>query len=691
MPQPTLLPIPALIAALLAAPPLLARAADEPPAPTVILIKGQGLAKADEAVSTTRLDDAQIREQRVARVQELFALVPGMDNRGLQIAGVADSVTLRGFTGGGHGGDLGAVIDGVPLNEPTSHADGYVDFNVIVPLELGQMTVYRGPVSALYGNYARAGVVAMESRKGGNYRAFDVSAGSFGTLDVQAAYGLQTEGRRINLAAQGWRTDGARAHSDWQRGTLAGRVAFDLSPNIELALSGRLHSGRWNATARITQAELDDPDRTWEAHPQAQNDGGDKHYGSLRADLGVSLGEGLRWLVFAYGVDQGFLRFSSFAPGSYPEPRDQPWPQRKEDYERSVTGFGTSLNGSQRLAGSPLNWVAGVEHYRDDTESRYRAALVNRQDTPATTDGTQRLSNREMRVDTTAVFAQAEWARQPWLRPSLGLRHDRFSGQCKALGTEILAGGCGAMNHYNHTSPKLALRSTVFSGLDLRASWAKGFQLPNDAAKFVEGGRVDPAVFRQTEIGATARLGAIGRLDLAWFRIDSRGEIVLTDAATATYANLGQTRRDGVEVDLRLQPTPQWEFKLAGAGFDSEVRVTSTPAALGRRVPNAARHLLTLGARWWPTEAWTLGLNLRKVGPYAVDAANRYVYPGHTVADASLEYAFGGRVAQRHRVYLRLDNLADKRYGASAGVTNGAWFYAPGASRSLQLGAQFSF
>jgi hypothetical protein len=41
------------------------------------------------------------------------------------------------------------VIDGIPLNEANSHADGYVDSTVLIPLEIGGLTIYRGPVSAL--------------------------------------------------------------------------------------------------------------------------------------------------------------------------------------------------------------------------------------------------------------------------------------------------------------------------------------------------------------------------------------------------------------------------------------------------------------------------------------------------------------------------------------------------------------
>ena len=82
-----------------------------------VVVKGQLLRAEDSAFSATVLDAAAIREQGMADVDELFRLVPGMVVRDLQLGSVASNIVIRGFGSGGHGGDLGAVIDGIPLNE----------------------------------------------------------------------------------------------------------------------------------------------------------------------------------------------------------------------------------------------------------------------------------------------------------------------------------------------------------------------------------------------------------------------------------------------------------------------------------------------------------------------------------------------------------------------------------------------
>ena len=95
----------------------------------LIVVKGQALRGQDNAFSTSRIAQDQIRDRRVARVEELFRDIPGMNVNDFQLGAVASSVVIRGFGGGGHGGDLGVVVDGIPLNEANSHADGWSHYS----------------------------------------------------------------------------------------------------------------------------------------------------------------------------------------------------------------------------------------------------------------------------------------------------------------------------------------------------------------------------------------------------------------------------------------------------------------------------------------------------------------------------------------------------------------------------------
>src|SRR5690606_37382840 len=124
---------------------------------STIVIKGQRFLPEQSGFTANVIDQDEIRARHITQMQELYREIPGMSVRNLGLGGVADNITMRGFAGGGHGGDIGVAIDGISLNEAMSHADGYADQNVVVPLEIERMTVFKGPSSSLYGSYNRGG------------------------------------------------------------------------------------------------------------------------------------------------------------------------------------------------------------------------------------------------------------------------------------------------------------------------------------------------------------------------------------------------------------------------------------------------------------------------------------------------------------------------------------------------------
>ncbi|MFG5411165.1 TonB-dependent receptor [Piscinibacter sakaiensis] len=615
-----------------------------------VVVKGQGLSEGrHQPFSVTRFDAALLRERQVSQAQQLFREVPGMTVRGLGYDGVADSMTLRGFSGGGHGGDIGFVIDGIPLNEASSHADGYADLNVIVPLELAGMDVFKGPVSALYGNFNRAGVVALRSRQGGDYRELDARVGSYGVVDVQGAYGGRAGGLTLNGAAQAYRSGGYRPDTGSERATLSGRAALRAESTT---------------ASVVTQAQFDRRDGFFDKDPRVQNDGADKDFATLRTDLAHQLAPGLRLLAFAYGTDQNFTRYFTRPTNA------STWQQRAEDYRRRVRGFGLNLNGEQAVGGRRLRWVAGAESYEERTRFRYADGLIGRAVGPNTltagvAGGTGTL-DRLLRTDTDALFGQAEWA---------------LAEQAFAV-----------------TTPKLGLRSTWVPGvLEARGSVAEGFALPGDAAKFTAGLAVEPTVFRQHEIGLRLTPAPGLLADVAVFRIDSRDEVALTDAATLTYANVGRTRREGVEAELRWSPADAFELRAVLAHNRSKVieSLATTPWLVGSELTGVARRMATLTATVRPAEAWSLSATARSVGRMAITQPSATAAPvydgGYDTVDLMLAWEPAAAGGRRLRGTLQVANLTDRRYATSSGVTAGLRTYNPAPPRTVMVGASLDF
>lgn len=640
-----------------------------------IVVKGQRIQAELSAWSTTTLDTADIRKQSVSDFDELLRFVPGMTVRDFGMGGVANGIVIRGFGNGGHGGDLGAVIDGIPLNEAMSHADGYVDLNIIVPLEVGAMTVYRGPVSALYGNYNRGGLLKIDTRKGGDYLNVDAGMGSFSTADLQLAGGRSGDGVQLNFAGQFLLSDGFRPNSDQERQTLAARLAFDVSPAINVAFSGRYHHADASSASYLTQEQFETDPYGMDAN--AMNDGAKKNFGTIRADVNLALSASTSLVTFAYLTRQDFTRWFSRPVNS------TQWRQREESYERQIFGAGTSLNGSFDTAwtAAPISYVAGAELFRESTDFLFFDGLDNRRRmAPAANDRTTELNS-------VSAFAEVQAPMHRFLDVSLGLRADRFTGGCERRGPETGSDPCGDMNDVDRVSPKIGMRSEILPWLQLRAGWSEGFALPNNFVKYAVGGQaLDANIFQQSEIGA--KLSPIEglALDVAAFRLSSTSEV--RTVAPGLYENFGETLRKGVEGSIEWQMTPRLWLRSVYSYTQTEIQENADASLIGKAVAGVPNHAANIDATWSSIDKWSLAANWRYVGPYQVSAANTLRADAYDILDLALAYE--GTAPFAYRAYLRVENVADTRFATSVSVIAGQTVLAPGAPRAVRAGIQIT-
>ncbi len=670
------------LAAALTAPPALAQQtpptdAEEAPAVTLdtVVVKGQALNISDNAFSTTRIGNEAIVAERVSDIDSLFRQVPGMTVRTIGYGAVASSTVIRGFGGGGHGGDLGVVVDGIPLNEANSHADGYVDVQVLVPLEIQNLTVYRGPVSALYGNFNRGGLVAFETRKTGDYAELDASVGEYGTYDLQTAIGTPIGQRQqFNFASQLYYTDSFRAQSRTNRRTAAGRYNIELSDSVDLALSARVHKSDADGAGRITRAQFEvDP---FGIDPRTQNDAAFKDFQTVRVDLNTSLSDDLRLLTFAYNTNQQFTRY-------FTRPvRADTFLQREETYDRDVYGLGANLNGQLRFADRPVNYVVGVEAFNEVTEFQFFDGLDNRvRIHPAQDD-------RESEIESISAFAETNVRLHRYLDASLGARYDRFTGQCRRLGRETGSNPCATLEAIDNVSPKLGLKSQLMPWLQVRGSYSEGFAIPGGFTKYAPGAQsLDPVDLRQTEFGVLLNPLHNLELDIVGYRIRSSEEI--RTVSPGVFENFGATLRTGVESSLRWQVSPSFELSGVYGYADSEIEQNNNPALLGKSVTGVPDHTATLNAEWRPVKGLRLDATWRYVGDTWMDAANTRAAASYSVLDLGASYQLNTRTPVR--LYLDVGNVTDKRYATVTSLSFGDELLTPGAPRLVRVGVQVGF
>ncbi len=640
-----------------------------------VVIKGQALPREAIATSRTVIDAERIRDAQVDQPEQLLRQVPGVDVRNYNLGGVVNVIAIRGFGGGAHGGDLGMMIDGIPLNEAMSHGDGYADLNVIVPLEIERLEVFRGPVSALYGNFNRGGLVAIESRRGGSYTQLDASLASFGTVDLQAVVGAKLGPGQFNGALQLWRSGDFRSDSQYRRGTGAARWTLPLSASTQLSLSTRLHDGEWDSASYLLKRDFEAGNQRGK-DPRVLGDGGSKRFGTLRADLEHTLSPDLKLLAFTYGTQQDYTRYFSRPLNA------STWSQREETYERGVAGAGFSLNSNQRVAGVALGWVAGAEAYRERTDYLFYEGLTARQRPAAA------VYDRTYRFDSTSAFGEITAILAPWFQPTLGLRYDRFDGGCDKR-SETGGDPCAALNDLSHTSPKLGLRSNLMAGLDLRASRSIGFALPPGVAKFTSGGSgLESTEYRQNELGLSFKSTAV-QVDVAQYDLKSVNEV--RTVSPGVFENFGTTRRRGTELALTVTPMDALELSLVAARTDTKVTLNANPALVGKSIPGVPKSSATVGLAWRPAQGFGAALGLRRQDDIAVDAANTLVAGGFTTLDVSLHYQVRPSQGLGWRAYAKLDNATDRVYASNLFVIGGQQLVAPGAPRALRVGVQADF
>ena len=638
-------------------------------------VKGEALDKAQRVFSVTELGRDELGEQPRAEVESLWSKVPGMHVHHYQLSGVANALVLRGFGGGGHGGDVAATLDGIALNEATSHADGYFDLNVVVPLELDKVNVYRGPVSVLQGNYNRAGLVELRTRRSGNYTDFDVSAGSYGLWDTQAALGRELAGGdQLNLAAQHSRGDGTRPSAGFERSTVSGTWKHHVHEKLDISLSGRWHEARGDSPSYLTEAQWRQDAQGKDSH--VQGDGAHKHFGTLRLDAQYALNANTRLLGFVYGTQQDFVRW-------FTRPRSGSWMQREERYDRSVLGAGLNLNGKSQLAARELNWMLGLEQVRESTDYGYWDGLINRQRTAAALD------DRNTRLNNTALYGQGSWQATGWLQTSAALRWDHFDGSCRLLGAEAGGDECHRMPGRSQASPKLGALAQLNAQTAVRASWSQGFALPSDFAKYaLRNSELRANIFRQTELGVQWKPSSQWLLDASVYRITSSQEI--RNTAPGEYENLGATLRKGAELQLHWLPGRAWHIEWAYGRNRSEVTQNANAALLGQRVVAVPEYTSTLHVRWMPRSDITVHGVLRHVGRAPINTTNTEWAGSYHWLDLGLQYRLPASVARNASLNLWLRNAADTRYASTTTLIGGQRLVAPGAPRSLQLGLQFS-
>jgi outer membrane receptor protein involved in Fe transport len=604
----------------------------------------------DEPSGSVHLTPAAIRQAPAANPYDLLRQRAGLEvhDQG-QGPGFASDASLRGFSSD-HSTDLALWVDGVPVNEPVNgHAEGYADWNLLLPQAISGVDVLKGPTSVLYGNFAMAGVVNVQTleRLGGTQ--LTLRGGSSGRAEGTLLTGVDDPGTGAVLGLRWLREDGWRPHAGYQLGQAHARVVRQLGGSATVDAGVELYGTDWDSPGFLPESLF--AQRRYGVVTNA-TDGGFKRRAQERVSLRVITGS-LLWRSTVYATQGRWQLFLTIPP----EPGSGEGTGSQTEEEDRRYGFGAT---------SALTWVLPRAEVTAGMETRWdHADYENWLTTARRRDSSQTLVTA--RQGSAAGFAQATVDLGRHLRASVGVRAEL------AATREVPVGDTAASATKAVLAPKFGLLWHLPGVGALYGNVSRGYRR-------TDGVITDPTLPFITEWAYEAGLkvdrGAVTG-SVALFRIDVSDEQTL-DPVTLRATSGGASRRQGIEADAAVRPSPS--LLLAADWTFNDARytrlITGSDTLNGARVYNTARYVGTVQAEVAPPAGrWHAEVSMNVVGPYSPFDEPGVVLPAY----ALLHLSGGVRVGRLGMMEVGVRNVLDRAYPE----LRAGGYVSPGQPRSL--------
>ena len=603
-----------------------------------------------EPSSAVHVTAAALRAAPASDPYDLLRQAAGLEvhDQG-QGPGFASDASVRGFSSD-HSTDLALWVDGVPVNEPVNgHAEGYADWNLLLPDAIADVDVMKGPTSALYGNFAMAGVVNVRTLERMAGTRFDLQLGSYGRMDGTLLTGVDRGGTGAVLAVRGVREDGWRPHAGYDIGQVHSRLVRRFGGTSTLDAAVDLYGTRWDSPGFLSDSLFALRRYGTVADP---TDGGFKRRAQERLSYRTMVG-GALWRSTLYATQGRWQLFLTIPPEA--GAGEGTGSQTEEEDRRH--GFGAT---------SALTWALRRGEVTVGFEGRWdHADFENWLTTARQRDSAQiQVAARQV---SGALFAQGALDLTPHLRATLGARWTALDTRSTPAGDVAVDASHGIL------VPKLGLLYHIPSVGALYANVSRGFRQ-------TDGVITDPTLPFITEwayeVGAKLGTRHLGG-GVALFRLDVSDEQSF-DPVRLTTTTGGASRRQGVEVEVTARPAPAVTLSADWTFNDARYRrlVTEEDTLDGARVFNTARYVGTAGVAVAPPDAgWRLQVSVNAVGPYSPFDEPGVVLPAY----ALLHLGGGVRLARWGALDLGVRNVLDRAYPE----LQAGGFVSPGRPRTV--------
>ncbi|OWQ49551.1 TonB-dependent receptor [Stenotrophomonas maltophilia] len=656
------------------------------------------VADIDLPASLTTVWVDEDRTGPLAQLSEALNGIPGVVARDRQNYAQDTQLSIRGFGARSTFGVRGVrvLVDGVPATMP----DGQGQLSHASLLSAQRVEVLRGPFSALYGN-SSGGVVQVWSADGaeGDPWRLRLDTGSDNTVSAGAQLRGGQGPIRYNVAANHFRTDGWRDHSQARRESVNARLGTEVGGGqLDLVLN-YFDAPDAQDPLGLTRAQVRENPRQATAVATQYNTR--KSVRQAQAGLVFTRTEGAQtWRAMGYAGQRSVEQYLAIPPGPQANPLHA---GGVIDLDGDYGGLDARWAWHGDWAGRPLDVVIGANADRQQQDRRGYENFVGDQ---VGIKGRLRRDQSD-RVENVDQFAQAWWQWAPRWSLLLGVRHSTV--RFRSNDHYITAGNPddSGSRRYEATTPVAGVVFRASDAWRLYASAGRGFETPtfNELGYRADGQAglaldLSAARSRNLEVGSKWHGQSGVQVEAALFRADTDDELAVASnsGGRSTYRNIGRTRRQGAEASVVQPLGAQADLTLAYTWIEATVRepyalcaaTGCNTVAAGSRLPGVPSQQWNARVQYRPG-AWQWAAEVVASSDTVVNDLATERAPGYALLN--LEMSRRWTTAQGTlRAFARIDNALDQRYIGSVIVNDGNQrFFEPGPDRRYNVGLQWQW
>jgi len=607
------------------------------------------------------LPGERIESQVAQNNWELFGQVPGVMLTQFGQGTTSGKFSMRAFNGEGEINAVKLLIDGVPSNSN----DGNMPYIDLAPrVDIDAIEVVRGTNDARYGLHNIAGNANIATRSGGNYLLGRASYGSFNATDLQAAAGIEKDGLAQNYAVAVQRTDGYRDHSEAQGASFSGKWFFTpQGGSSRFGLIARHYTASAEEAGYLTRSQRTlNPDQS-PAHNATDEDRRQASQFALQGE--AELGGQLFWNGQVYLNNLDDHRFVKFSAGAS---------QQEHIVLETHTGASTTLTwrGGQTAIGR-ISVMGGLDaEHQENRSQRYNTISQVRQ---------SQTRNQSFEFNTQGAFVQAEWKPIPALTLVPAWRIDSIHGSY----TNQLNGLTYPVNAYGTIEqPKFSAIYAFSPAWSVYGNWGRSFQVGVGTASYKvnQSNDLAPSINEGAELGV--KFKPAGWLDgrvAVWRQTASNEARRRLNDPSNDSENIGQTRRQGLDLQLNARPTTRLGLWMSAAYQESEILQAdaASVATTGKEIDHVPHLLYNLGADYQASDALRVSAWVNGQSSYYLERSNTSGKFGNF---AHLNLSAGYRFTPAVSAEVLVRNLFD-RYSEYVWWDGAQSLHAPGTPRSV--------